>query len=363
MKQSTGPLATANACPRRSFSARLGWALAALLTACPALAASPPDPDWEHYKARFIQQDGRVIDYANNQMSHSEGQAFTLFLALHNADLPLFERLWAWTRDNLLTPEAQGLPAWSWGRRPDGAWGVLDANDASDADIVLAWTLEQAARRFNRPEWREAARALAVTIRTRLVREESGRLVLLPGREGFLKPDETAFNPSYFIFPAFHDLARLDDQAFWRALHASCLDLLGRSQAGPTGLPPDWAVLARGTVEPWGEKGRYFSYDAVRVPLYLAWDKNREALARFMPLLARFARDGRLPARIALAAGDQDQGEAPAGFYAVLARAAETLGDPVAEALWAKAGEKLPQEPDDYYSHVLTLMARVRGGL
>ncbi|GFK96124.1 Minor endoglucanase Y [Fundidesulfovibrio magnetotacticus] len=331
-------------------------AAAAPRTACAQTA-------WETYKARFVQPDGRVIDYGNNQMSHSEGQAFTMLLALSQGDQPLFEKLWSWTRDNLMTPQAQGLPAWSWGRRDDGSWGVLDPNNASDADIVLAWTLLGASERFGRPEWREAARSLAALIREKLVVQDSGLTVLLPGREGFVKPGEIAFNPSYFIFPAFHDLARLDDAPFWRKLHAACRELLAKSLAGTLNLPPDWAAVAGGRVVPWGEKGRHFSYDAIRVPLYLAWDKDREGLTRFSPLLERFAREGSLPARIALLPGAQDQGEAPAGFYAVLARAAETLGDPVAQSLWDKAAARLPGEQNDYYSHVLCLMAGLRSGL
>ncbi len=318
--------------------------------------------EWDSYKSKFIQQDGRVIDFVNKQMSHSEGQGFTMYLALAFGEQALFDTVWTWTRNNLVTVGRDGLAAWAWGRRDDGSWGVLDANDASDADIFLAWTLLRAGERWKNKDYIDAARAMTGAIQAKLTVEAGGRLILLPGREGFVKPGEIAFNPSYFVFPAFHDLARAGDTAFWRRLHASCRELVGKSLAGPLKLPPDWMAFSGGSLTPWGDKGRYFSYDAIRVPLYLSWDLDRASLAGFTDVIGLFKKSGSLPARFGLTPGADDEGEAPAGFYAVLARAAETLGDgPGAAALWEKAEAKLANEKEDYYSHVLFLMSKTRG--
>lgn len=331
-----------------------------LLASRSALADAPSA--WEYYKSRFIQEDGRVIDVINNQISHSEGQGFSMYLALAFNDEPLFDKLWTWTRDNLMAGEAQGLAAWSWGRRPDGTWGVLDANNASDGDIFLAWTLARASERFGKGEYLAAARRIAEALRQKAVRVVDGAPVLLPGREGFVKEGETAFNPSYFIFPAFYDLARIDEPEFWRRLHASCQRLLEMSLGGPMGLPPDWGVISGGKVGPWGEKGAYFSYDAIRVPLYLSWELNRTALAGYGKLFDAFRENGELPARIPATSGASASGQAPAGFYAVLARAADTIGDgKTAAALREKADALIGAEKDDYYSHALYLLASTRG--
>jgi endoglucanase len=340
-------------------------ALAALLLGAPCVALAQTPREWDYYKSKFVQQDGRVIDFINKQMSHSEGQAFTMYLALVYGDREFFDTVWTWTRNNLLSAGRDGLAAWSWGRREDGSWGVLDANNASDADIFLAWTLLRAGERWKNREYQDAARAMAAAIQKNLTVEEGGRLILLPGREGFVKPGEVAFNPSYFVFPAFHDLARtgdVGDAAFWRRLHASCRELLQKSLSGELKLPPDWVAQTNGSLAPWGEKGRYFSYDAIRVPLYLSWDLDRAALAGFEGLTGLFRKSGTLPARIAVVPGAPDEGQAPAGYYAVLARAAETLGDgPTAAALWEKAEAQLANEKEDYYSHVLFLMSKTRG--
>ncbi|MFP5220825.1 MAG: glycosyl hydrolase family 8 [Acidobacteriota bacterium] len=347
---------------RSSFLAGV-CALAALLLASPkSVLAADAHPEWTYYKATFIQKDGRVIDFFNKQMSHSEGQSFTMYLSLAFDEPELFDTVWTWARNNLATPESEGLFAWSWGRRDDGSWGVLDANNATDGDIFLAWTLLRAGERWKRQDYIDASRTIARAIRERLTVTSGAYTILLPGRDGFVKQDEVAFNPSYFIFPAFYDLARSGDADFWRKLHASCREVLSKTLAGPLSLPPDWVLLAKGVFSPWGERGRSFSYDAIRVPLYLAWDLDRKSLAGFTPLLDMFKDKGTLPASIGVVAGVGNEGTASAGFYAVLARTAETLGDGgTAADLWRKAESLLPNEKQNYYSYVLFLMAKTRG--
>lgn len=336
--------------------------LTAFFFALPGVCFASESKVWEHYKSRFIQDDGRVIDYGNKQMSHSEGQSFTMYLALTFDEQLLFDKVWTWTRNNLMTGRDDGLAAWSWGHRDDGSWGVLDANDASDGDLFLAWTLLRAGERWKKPEYLEASRKIAGAIRDKLAVQACGRTVLLPGVAGFVKPGEVIFNPSYFIFPAFYDLARTGDPEFWRKLHASCLESLEKSLSGPLRLPPDWVQCKDGVLSPWGERGKHFSYDAIRTVLYLSWDMNRPALEGFSGLFDLFKSSGSLPARVSANQGIENQGDAPAGFYAILARAAETLGDGgSASSLWDKAESRLADEEGDYYSNVLFLMARTRG--
>ena len=56
-----------------------------------------------------------------------------------------FAGVYAWTHAHMTRPDH--LLAWHWGRRPDGSWGVLDANTASDGDLDYALALALAARR------------------------------------------------------------------------------------------------------------------------------------------------------------------------------------------------------------------------
>jgi endoglucanase len=97
--------------------------------------------------------------------------------------------------------------------------------------------------------------------------------VLLPGARGFERRDHVILNPSYYAFPALRVLARGVPDPAWLHVAADGLALLRRARFGRWGLPPDWLALARSDGRlslPNGYAPR-FSYDAVRVPLYLAW--------------------------------------------------------------------------------------------
>ena len=49
-------------------------------------AYAQPAKDWEAYKKRFVSPDGRVVDFLQGQISHSEGQGYGLLLAVLQDD-------------------------------------------------------------------------------------------------------------------------------------------------------------------------------------------------------------------------------------------------------------------------------------
>ncbi len=131
--------------------------------------------DWAGYRTfveRFVQADGRVIDYSTpTQQTTSEGQSYGLFFALVANDRATFDRLLNWTRTNLagnqFDPQNLRLPSWQWGRKADGSYGVLDPNSASDSDLWIAYDLLQAGRcgmtRATRSSARRSRHASRVT--------------------------------------------------------------------------------------------------------------------------------------------------------------------------------------------------------
>lgn len=130
-----------------------------------ALAASRADENWRDWKAFVdsqIQADGRVIDFTTpEQQSTSEGQSYALFFALVANDRATFETVLGWTANNLCEGQLGGrLPAWQWGRRADGSYGVLDAHSAADADAWIAYALLEAGRLWRAPRYAESGRAL-----------------------------------------------------------------------------------------------------------------------------------------------------------------------------------------------------------
>jgi len=174
---------------RAGAAAALAWRVPGALAAPaeerpgalpPAAAAQgagcAPWADWQDFQAAFLGAGDRVIDPASARaVTVSEGQAYALFFALVAGERVRFERLLRWTEDNLARGDLSlHLPAWQWGRRDDGSWGVLDANSASDADLWLVYALGEAGRL-----WRERRYlALSSVLAERVLREET---VQLPG--------------------------------------------------------------------------------------------------------------------------------------------------------------------------------------
>ena len=126
--------------------------------AIPIGGALADNAQWQAWKARFLTDQGRVVDTANGNMSHSEGQGYGMLLAVAANDRVAFERIWAWTRANLAV-RADDLFAWRW--EPDKRPAVGDVNNATDGDMLIAWALTEASDFWGEPSYRVAARGLA----------------------------------------------------------------------------------------------------------------------------------------------------------------------------------------------------------
>lgn len=227
---------------------------------------------WQTYKQRFVTQNGRVVDTANGQISHSEGQGYGMLLAVAANDRPTFERIWAWTRANLMVRDDQ-LIAWRWtpGQRP----AVTDMNNATDGDILVAWALAEAAEFWGDAAHRASGRRIAVELARKTVMFKTPRgALLLPGVLGFSvgdRPDGPVLNLSYYVFPAFARLPVVAPEVDWRGLIQTGLDLIRTARFGDSRLPSDWISMRADPPRPADGFPRQFSYNAIRIPLYMAW--------------------------------------------------------------------------------------------
>lgn len=243
------------------------------LTVHPARSAAASAPSlWSVYKERFVTPEGRVVDTGNGDISHSEGQGFALFLAVTHGDREGFERIWKWTDRNLRV-RTDRLFAWRWRpARTGGESGAVDDyNNASDGDLLIAWALHRAAKLWEIAEYRASATELAREIRTRLLRATSIGPVLLPGAHGFESPEGIVVNLSYWVFPAFGELNEIDPSAQWKELTASGLALHEHGRFGKWKLPPEWLLISEKGLRVAPNFESVFGYNAIRVPLYLAW--------------------------------------------------------------------------------------------
>ncbi|PPD43938.1 MAG: cellulase [Methylocystis sp.] len=245
---------------------------------------------WQAYKARFVTDQGRVVDTGNNLISHSEGQGYAMLLAVAANDRPTFDRIWGWTRANLMVRD-DALLAWRWepAKRP----GVADMNDASDGDLLIAWALAEAGEFWNDMSYRTAGRRVAVEVARKLVLFETKLgAILLPAVTGFHENDRSdgpVVNLSYYVFPAFERLNTVAPEVDWPGLTQTGLNLLDASRTTPETLPPEWMALKNWNAKPAEGFPAQFSYNAVRVPLYMAWAGigEREQYEPFMALVRK----------------------------------------------------------------------------
>ena len=222
---------------------------------------------WRAFARHFLSPEGRVVDAANGGITHSEGQGWAMLFALRAGDRTRFERIADWTRGNL-RHASHGLHAW----RGTGE-GSGDPNNATDGDLFIATALILAGEQWGRTDWRASGLATAQDILRMLPRRAGGRLVLLPGLQGFERAGEVVVNPSYYAFPMLRVLARALPDPLWLDLATDGLALLRDSCFGVHGLPADWVAVSQadGRVTPAEGWPARFSYDAVRVPLWLSW--------------------------------------------------------------------------------------------
>jgi len=308
---------------------------------------------WATYRKRFVADDGRVRDTGNQEISHTEGQGTAMLFAEAFGDRATFDRIWRWTQEKLRRPDS-ALFAWRWDPN-NSAHPVSDTNNASDGDILIAWSLSLAASRWHDPDYAGEARRILAEIRSKLIDRVDGHLVLMPGTDGFKFNDGSVMvNPSYYIYPAFREFSRVDPSPVWPRLRRDGLALLARARFGQWGLTTDWLTLTdRGGISPAANLPPRFGFDAIRIPLYLVWGGagTPQLLSAERNYWGAFADvDKPVPAWVDVTNGSVAPFPAPAGFQAII-QLAQLRRDP-APAPLPEIGDK-----DDYYSASLTLLA------
>ncbi|MSQ01197.1 MAG: hypothetical protein EXR71_04785 [Myxococcales bacterium] len=316
---------------------------------------------WAAYQKVYISADGRVMDFREDGVTTSEGQAYAMVRALWMGDRASFDRVLRWTVEHLQRGDEGRLAAWRWGRRDDGTDGILDEQPASDADQLMIWALFGAATRWKSPRYQSAAHAQLERLWVEEVTEVAGRLVLLPGpwaRGGV----PLRLNPSYFLPFAWREFARRDPDRPWMRLVDDGYTLLAACRS-PGGLHHDWCSIdpVTGTVVAAVDAAdEVFGFEAFRVGWTLAaevkWFHERRArrlLGPYEKLLARPEAPVKIPG-IILADGRAGVDWEYPGMWGALLPAWGLRHPGVARRIWTEKLVPLRTshgwgDPDDYY--------------
>ncbi|XGV99187.1 MAG: glycosyl hydrolase family 8 [Leptolyngbya sp. BL-A-14] len=305
---------------------------------------------WEAYRQRFIQADGRVIDWEASARSTSEGQAYAMLRSVLIDDPKTFELTLMWAEKNLRRdkPSADHLWAWKWGQSGQKQWGLIDRNFASDADVDAITALILASRRWQRPDYLQLAQTKLRDLWALAIVPVGEQRYLLPGpREAFQPPNKLLLNPSYFSPAAFRLFAQVDPAHDWLSLVNSSYQMLDDSAVLSTlQLPSDWVALDTETKQFQSLLGAEpvfsrYGFDAYRVWWRLALDANwygeprakRYLQQHLSPLQKLWRSQQKIPAQIDL------QGKPTAAYdstaqYGGLYAAFRLVDPPTAEAIY-----------------------------
>ncbi|MEO0601959.1 MAG: glycosyl hydrolase family 8 [Myxococcota bacterium] len=335
-----------------------------------AKATTPPGRSelrraFADYMERFVQEDGRVVDPVGGNITTSEGQSYAMTRAVWTNNRKSFDKTREWMRNNLQGGDPTALPSWKWGQKPDGSWGVLDPNPATDADLFVAYALILGAERWNEPGMQTQALAILDKVWETETAMVDGHRVLLPGPWAANKP-VLRLNPSYSLPFAYRVFAKVDPEHDWTGFVADTYWMF-EAVTNDLGLQPDWIWMdaSSGAVVPApdGEPEQLgFGFESMRVPWTLAaearwYDEPRAKalLKRYQSLRERYHRTGGIPAVIE-PDGTAGREHTYLGLYGALLPAwgvtfpadAEMLYNDVIRPVRTASGWG---QADDYYAH------------
>lgn len=330
---------------------------------------------WNVYKAHFMAEDGRIVDWNSEGRTTSEGQAYALFFALVANDRTSFDLALKWSQDNLAKGSLKdNLPSWLWKRTANGDWGVTDENSASDADLWMAYTLIQAGQLWQEPAYTALGRSIAQHVAdAEVVAVRGNGLLLLPGAKGFRSPDGVFYaNPSYEPLQVLAGLAAAFPDGPWSGLLDSFPDLVSANVGH--GFAMDWVRFKTGSgfsavAGPSTSGPGFGSYDAIRVYLWAGMldphAQGRDQLLNNLLGMRSYLEAHDLPPERVASGGAAEEGGSPVGFSAAVIPFLSALGDDVkANAQLARLESQRVSStglygPDqNYYDQNLILFSR-----
>lgn len=240
---------------------------------------------WGFYKGRFL-VDGEHVVSNTYGGTISEGQSYALLKAVWMNDPATFRKVWGWTKNHLKRPHDH-LLGWRWGDGQFGTpLGLMETEDATDADQDIAYALLLAGKQWNEPTYTQDGLAIAQDLWRFNVQELDGHYYLVPGTWSGFRQEYLSLDPSYMAPYVYRHFALYDKAhaAGWNQLADDTYDTLEACTAlTKPQLPPNWCAVKwqddhRGSriifSDRQGAGARDFSYDAFRVYWRMAMDSK-----------------------------------------------------------------------------------------
>ncbi len=232
------------------------------------------DRTWQQYKKNFITEAGQVIDPQEDNTT-SRGQAYALLRSVWTDDKATFDSVLDWTELNLLKPN--NLHASKLTIEENNEKNISNDNSSTDADIDIAFSLIQAANKWNSPDYQEKAQKILDSIWVYNVAELNNTLYLGSG-DAARKDTGILVNASHYSPGMFRVFAQTDPNHDWSKLADDSYDFLNATRDSRTGLVPNWSLVdSIGTVltaeDYIEEDSNIYGYDASRTYFRVALDK------------------------------------------------------------------------------------------
>ncbi len=315
---------------------------------------------YDYYKANFMSEDGRIIDYEKNDVTTSEGQSYMMLRSLIMEDKKTFDKVFMWSKYNL--QQNGKLFGWLWGKNEMGEYKLLDNNSASDADVDIATALLLAYEKWGSYYYLEEALNIIRAIWDEETKQIDGHLVLMPGYKQAMD-EKNELNPSYFSPYSFRLFQKYDELHDWNMLIDSSYYFLNKAtSATKTGLPPNWFVIKDGNVLLDNSERSDFSYDAVRVFARIYIDYKESGEKRAKPILekskffvSKWKTERKMYTNYKYNGELRDKNEYP-GSIAILIPAINLYNKKIAEEIYTQKLEPYVENPinwrnkKDYYS-------------
>ncbi len=267
---------------------------------------------WNSYLANYWHSNGQVMDPANNNVTTSEAEGYTLLRAVWQNDPQVFSTTWQWTANHM--QRSDKLFSWLWGSLDSSSNGVManqgGQNTASDADTDIAFALVMASGRWGNQSYLQAAEAIIPAIWNEEVVTIKGQPYLTADNLESASPTPL-LNPSYFEPYAYRVFANLDSSHAWLALvnqSYTTIQAASQQQLGSPSsdnLPPDWVAINKQTGQllppASSNSDTNFGFNAFRViwRTALDWQWNHDpaaknSLALFNALLNSWSQNHKL---------------------------------------------------------------------